>query len=70
MSPKPECWRCGGSDVLVRFAGHLPVYHRSDECDCPPGKDPCGEVPDGRLCCRSCGNVWRDGDVSEFRLES
>ncbi len=68
---RPTCWKCGSEQVTVRFIGYGATYHKKGECEttCVRGK-PCGEPPQGVLTCRSCGNVWKDGDISEFGLEA
>ena len=63
-TPKPTCWECGSQNVTVRFLGYLPVFHKTGECAC--ATSPCSEVPSGQLTCGACGNVWKDGNISEF----
>lgn len=68
MTARPTCWKCGSDQVTVRFTGYAPVFHKKSECACTTS--PCGEVPHGALTCRACGNVWKDGNISEFGLEA
>lgn len=71
MASTPTCWRCGSQRVRVRFLGKQPTFHAAKECDCPhkvTKENPCGWASQGELTCDGCGNVWIDGDISEYGL--
>ncbi len=59
----PNYWACHSTEVSAKFSGYHTAYCRQD---CKEEHLHEEQVPTGTMTCRSCGNVWEDGNISEF----